>query len=136
MDNRLGRADLSQPIAAPFVAHAKIDMSDDPAKPLERGKLIKLTDFEPYGLSAEHIQIALLEAWYAPRVRRVGTCACACICDLQDATPRPSLSLCCCPPPSALPGLLSRTSSPLPPADTQLLCAHTRASPSTQGPDW
>ena len=52
-------------------------MSDDPAKPLERDKLIKLTDFEPYGLSAEHIQIALLEAWYAPRVRRVGTCACA-----------------------------------------------------------
>ena len=109
-------------------------MSDDPAKPLERDKLIKLTDFEPYGLSAEHIQIALLEAWYAPRVRRVGTC------DLQDATPRPSLSLCCCPPPSALPGLLSRTSPLLCRRLTPSSCARTLVlHPRPRGPtgnDW
>ena len=33
------------------------------AQPLAKGKLIKLADFEPFGLTPEHIALVLLDAW-------------------------------------------------------------------------
>jgi hypothetical protein len=62
MDGRLGREDLSTAQAASFVEAAKIDL----ARRGDRGRpdaILRVSDVEPHGLSCEHIELALLEAW-------------------------------------------------------------------------
>ena len=46
-------------------SHVRVRSLSCSQAPIAKGKLIKLSDFEPRGLSAEHIALALTDAWGA-----------------------------------------------------------------------
>jgi len=59
MDQKLGGADLKDPAAAPFISHAKVDVS---SRGDQKGAILKLADF-PDGFGLDHIALALLRVW-------------------------------------------------------------------------